>query len=332
MKKLLSSSAVRVIVSLLAVGLVIYFLHDKLGEAVRILTTEVNWSWFAAALAAYTAVQAVMAVRLWRIFKIQGVDVSYGTTLYLCTVGLFFNLFLPSAVGGDVAKIYYAYKHSGKKIASTTSVILDRLLGLIAIMIIAMTAMFFYHKEFEDPRVSYAFYFFLASIAAVTVFFGSRRFARAFKWLSFLIPSDALKQKLSELYHALYACKNHVPTLILCLLISLFGQSLVIVSTFWLAEGLGAAVPIGVYFVIIPLVSILSMAPSLGGLGVREAGSVYFFSHYMDPERALALSLLVDFLIYGFGFLSGLWYAFAGGLKAQTLHDIEAVQQGGSTA
>lgn len=329
MKKLISSPAVRIGISLLAVGFVIYSLHDKLGEAVHILASEVNWSWFAAALGAYVIVQAVMAARLWRIFLIQGVQVSYPTTLYLCVVGLFFNLFLPSAVGGDVAKIYYAYKYSGKKIASTTSVILDRLLGLIAIMMIAMTAMFFYHREFEDPRVSFIFYFFIFVIGSVTVFFASRRFARKFKWLGVLVPSESVREKVAELYHALYACKNHVPTLIGALSLSIGGQSLVIISTYWLGVGLGADVPLGVYFVIIPLVSILSMAPSLGGLGVREAGSVYFFSHYMDPERALALSLLADFLIYGFGFLSGLWYAFAGGLKSQNLHDMEAVQEGG---
>ncbi|MBU3758718.1 MAG: flippase-like domain-containing protein [Candidatus Omnitrophica bacterium] len=328
MKKILSSPAFRITVSLIAIGFVIYFLHDKLGEAVHIVLEEVNWVWFGAAFAAYAIVQVIMAARLWRIFLIQGVGVSYLKTLSLCVVGLFFNLFLPSAVGGDVAKIYYAYKYSGKKIASTTSVILDRLLGLIAIMLIAMTAMFFYHKEFEDPRVSFIFYFFLFLIGSVTVFFASRRFARQFKWVGALVPSQAIREKFLELYHALYACKNHVPTLVSALALSIAGQCLVIISTYWLGISLGAEVPAGVYFVIIPLVSILSMAPSLGGLGVREAGSVYFFSHYMDTERALALSLLTDFLIYGIGFLSGLWYAFAGGLKSKSFQPAEALKEG----
>ncbi len=328
MKKIISSAAFRVGVSLLALGYVIYYLHDKLGDAIKILTTEVNWEWFGLAVAAFAAVQVIMAVRLWRIFLIQGVHVSYAKTLYLCVVGLFFNLFLPSAVGGDVAKIYYASKYSGKKIPAATSVILDRLLGLIAIMIIAMVGMLFFHKEFEDPRVSLVFYAFLALIGGITLFFASRRFAKAFKFLDFLIPAGKLRDKLTELYHAFYTCKNHKGTLAACLLISITGQSIVILLNYWMGESLGVDIHPGIYFVIIPLVSIISMAPSLGGLGVREAGSVYFFSHYMPPERALALSLLTDFLIYGFGFLSGLWFAFAGGLKSQTLHDIETVQQG----
>ena len=46
MKKILTSTAFRIGVSLLALGYVIYCLHDKLGEAVKILTTEVNGEWF----------------------------------------------------------------------------------------------------------------------------------------------------------------------------------------------------------------------------------------------------------------------------------------------
>jgi hypothetical protein len=68
------------------------------------------------------------------------------------------------------------------------------------------------------------------------------------------------------------------------------------------------------------------MLPSLGGLGVREAGSVYLFSRYMETERALALSLLMDCLIYGFSLLAGAFYAVKGGLKEKISDEIGAFE------
>ncbi len=75
-----------------------------------------------------------------------------------------------------------------------------------------------------------------------------------------------------------------------------------------------------------PVISIVSMAPSIGGLGVREASVLYLFSRYLSPERALALTLLVDILIYSFSIGSGIWYAFRGGLKSKELAEMEIMQ------
>ena len=65
------------------------------------------------------------------------------------------------------------------------------------------------------------------------------------------------------------------------------------------------------------------MAPSIGGLGVREASVLYLFGRYLPPERALALTLLMDIVIYSFSIGSGVWYAFRGGLKKQAVDEME---------
>ena len=77
------------------------------------------------------------------------------------------------------------------------------------------------------------------------------------------------------------------------------------------------------FFVLVPVISIVAMAPSLGGLGVREAGSVYLFSRFMSSQEALAISLLMDLIVYGMCFISGIIYALKGGLKRAVIHDME---------
>jgi hypothetical protein len=68
------------------------------------------------------------------------------------------------------------------------------------------------------------------------------------------------------------------------------------------------------------------MAPSIGGLGVREASVLYLFGRYLSPERALALTLLMDVVIYSFSIGSGIWYAFRGGLKPKAFDEMEILQ------
>jgi hypothetical protein len=63
---------------------------------------------------------------------------------------------LPSAVGGDVVKAFYAYKHSGKKIESATSVLLDRLLGFVAIIVMATIGLMCFSKEAGNAYIDYA--------------------------------------------------------------------------------------------------------------------------------------------------------------------------------
>lgn len=323
--KLFKGAAVRVFISLSAVAFIIYSLRDKLGESLHILKTGVNWNWFLVAVLGYFLVQVVMAYRLMKIFKTQGIEIHYGQSLRLCIIGLFFNLFLPSAVGGDIAKAYYAFKHSGDKVRGTTSIIIDRITGFATIIAIALGALFVMGKEITDPRISYIVYAFLLLVLSVFAFFASRRVARNFQWAHSLVPSVKLRNKLSEVYHAIYSCRNHLTTLAYAFLISLTGQSLVILMHYWIALSLGVKIGVTLFFILVPLITIVSMAPSLGGLGVREAGAIYLLSFYMPPEKALALSVLVAFIIYGFSLISGIIYGLIGGVSKKVIEEMEAV-------
>jgi uncharacterized protein (TIRG00374 family) len=222
---------------------------------------------------------------------------------------------LPSSVGGDVAKAVYAYKHSGKKIESATSILLDRLLGFFATIMIATIGLICFSKEVENAYVDYAVYGALGVIVFFVAFFASRRFARLFKGLARLIPKEKWKLQLAEVYHAIYGYRHHQGPVFVAILLSFIGQAVFISTNYWQALSIGADINFWKFFILIPVISIVSMAPSIGGLGVREASVLYLFGRYLPPERALALTLLMDVLIYAFSIGSGIWYAFRGGLK-----------------
>ena len=326
MKKKIAGLLLRILVSFGAIGVVLWSQREHLSDAVRILQQDVIWSYFLLAVITQILALAVITARLQHVFRVQHIHLNFRETYYLTWVGLFFNLFLPSAVGGDIAKGYYAYKRSHKKIQSLTSVIWDRLLGFATLIVVAMIAVWIFSKELNDPRIDALVYVFLFFFSAIILFFSSKKIARRFKFLRSWIPSEKLRRLLDEVYHSLHSYKGHVGILVLTLCLSLIGQSLFVIVHYWLTRSVGISMNPWIFFILIPILSIVTMAPSIGGLGVREATVVYLFQHYMPGERALALSLLLDMLIYSFSFAGGIFYAFKGGLKEKMKVNLEEIK------
>ena len=316
----------RFVVSLAALAGLLYALRGKFGEALLILKGGIHWGWFSLAILAYFAALALISWRLQLVFRVQGVKVNFPQSFYLSFLGHFFTLFFPSALGGDIAKGYFAYQYSGKKLGSLTGVVLDRLLGFVTVVVIALTAFGIYSRGLDAPFVKHLLYGALGLLIFGAVFFASRRVARKFLIFSFLVPSADWRQKLSDLYHAIRNLQHHKKIFLSCLVISFAAQFIFFGDAFFLSQSLGAGVSLWPFFVLVPLVAFVSLAPSLSGLGVREAGFVFFFKSFMPAEKAFAMSLLYDIIFYGVSLLAGLVFAFRGGLGKKTIHDLEKIE------
>ena len=317
----------RLAVSLAAIGGLAYALRGKFGESLQIFQRGIHWPWLLVGIAFFILGTALISWRLQMIFKVQEVKVSFLETFYLSILGLFFSLFFPSALGGDVAKGYFAYQYSGKKLGSLTGVLLDRMLGLVTMVGITVVAATFYSHQLEMPALKRSLYGFMGLLIVGTVFLANHQFAQKFQFLSFLIPSSKLRAKLGDLYHALREYRNHGRVLVNCCIISLVAQLFFLTQSYFLTRSLGISISLWPFLVLMPLVAFASMAPSLSGLGVREAGFVFFFKNLIPAEQAFAVSLLYDFVFYGCALLGGLVFAFRGGLKKELLAGLEAVEE-----
>jgi glycosyltransferase 2 family protein len=326
MENSMKGKILRFSISFVSIGLIVFFMRGKLHESMAILRHEVVWGWFCLAIVFYFVGLAILAVRLQSIFRVQDIRMTFRESYHLGFVGLFYNLMLPSSVGGDMAKAFYAYKHSGKKIEAATSILLDRLLGFVALITMATIGLLCFSKEAESAYIDYAVFGACGVLAFAVAFFTSRRFARLFKGIARIIPKEKWKLQLAEIYHAIYGYRHHRGPVLVAILLSFAGQAVFISTNYWLTLSIGADINFWKFFILIPVISIVSMAPSIGGLGVREACVLYLFSRYLPPERALALTLLMDIVIYSFSIGSGIWYAFRGGLKTQAVDQIEIMQ------
>ena len=82
----------------------------------------------------------ITAWRWARLMRVQGLPTPYGQCLTLTLVGQFYSTFLPGTTSGDVVKIIYAGRLTGQPTKSAVTVLLDRVIGLVGIMIVGGTA------------------------------------------------------------------------------------------------------------------------------------------------------------------------------------------------
>jgi len=128
------------VAKLLFAGGLIYYLvsQDKL-DVQAVYNARYNWPYLLAAFSILFSTVFICCFRWHILLTGQDVRISAKKIIYLTFVGLFFSAVLPGAVSGDIIKsAYIAKENPGKKAAVVLTVILDRVLGLFAMIVISL--------------------------------------------------------------------------------------------------------------------------------------------------------------------------------------------------
>ncbi len=249
----------------------------------------------------YIASQLVSSTRWYVLARGLGFPGRLSTYTGYYFVGMYFNLFLPTSLGGDVLKVLFLSRGEAPRLRASYSVIMDRLLGLAAMFWLGAGAIFL-HQGMLPAR----FAIFLYSAALSTLI------------IPFLVPGihglisrpwPEMGSRLSPLVE-LWQRPLTVAT---GFLLSLVLQSLGMGAVAMLGHDMSLSLPTAFYFAAFPLVAILTLLPvSFNGIGLREGGFVYFLGLKGIPaEKALTLSLsffavqVAASLIGGLAYVSG---------------------------
>lgn len=124
---------------LVTLGLLWLVFHDDEKRAAMVeALRKARLSWFVAGIGAYFLVEAFGALRWNILLRVQDIRISTRRTFGLFMIGVFFNLFLPGTVGGDVVKVFYLLKETPqRKTAAMLTVLMDRLIGMVALILIS---------------------------------------------------------------------------------------------------------------------------------------------------------------------------------------------------
>ncbi|MCF7907498.1 MAG: flippase-like domain-containing protein [Candidatus Omnitrophica bacterium] len=245
----------------------------------------------------------------WRfLLSSLGVDMSFKEVFYAFFSGLFFNLFFPSFVAGDVFRsMSISYRHgSAKKVAS--SVLMDRFSGAIALVSVSAIAYFFGRDILNDPQIIVA----IAILCLIIVFSSLVIFNRkVFLFLTKIFrKNDAIEEKIISFHDQLYFFKNNPKVLLKSLYFSVPMQMLTAISFFIASRAFGVEVSIVNFLILVPIIMAIAMIPiTIAGAGTREASAVYFFSLIgIEKSIGLGISLLNLILMIVVGILGGIFY------------------------
>ncbi|MFM9195836.1 MAG: lysylphosphatidylglycerol synthase domain-containing protein, partial [Planctomycetia bacterium] len=100
-----------------------------------------DWRWWFAGLAVSVFVQCIAAIRWAALARPIGFPFPVGTFVWRFFEGLFFNLCLPSSIGGDLVKAYRLANSTASRLLAGCTVLADRLTGLAALAVLACTAL-----------------------------------------------------------------------------------------------------------------------------------------------------------------------------------------------
>ncbi|MBI2095641.1 MAG: flippase-like domain-containing protein, partial [Candidatus Omnitrophica bacterium] len=269
---------------------------------------NVDKSLFAVAALIFLSTPFVLARRLELIFAAEDARISFLDASNLTFVGYFFNNFLPTSVGGDIVKAMCATRVTGEGMKSVTCVLMDRILGLFTFVLIPSFSLLFFLKNVRNPAVPVIIYSLLGGSVVFFVVLFHRGVARQFRFLEAHLNRLKIGESLRRVYDGLHHFKNHKGVVVQAILLSLIGQSVSVFVVVLVAQALGSRPPVLHFYLLIPIIHLISMLPSLNGLGIRESAYIYFLKPYLGREVAAAIGILWLGLLLMLSVIGGIVY------------------------
>ena len=275
-----------------------------LAETVR----RVQPGYLVAAFAAIVAGVVISAVRWQAFLRVLGVDKPLSSLTRLYFVGMFFNAFLPTGVGGDAYKALRLRRDVGSLARSLSSTILDRLAGVAGLALLGAAAVVVRVVAGEHGRVVAAAAIcsalILVSVAAIV---GAPGIVAA---LIRVLPVRRLRSAGADALEAITRASRDRRAGTIGLLTGIVFQGLVLAFHVLLVAGLHLHVDLARLMCVVVVATVASLIPlTFNGLGFREAAYVWTLGAYgVAGPQALALSLLVVALLLAGSVVGGVLY------------------------
>lgn len=222
------------------------------------------------------------------------VRVGLWTLVASYLVGSFFNLFLPSSIGGDAYRVVDVARRGGGAAGSFASVFADRLTGFLAVAIWGLAFAAIGFRLLPDPGV-----LLIPAVVFIGLLFAAWLPAQpglVRKILAVLgLHRRPRVNAFAEGFLSSIAAYRRRPAVLAAAMgLSLVFKGVTVAVIAILARMLELPVSPLYLSVIVPLVTLLEALPiSVFGLGVRDVSYVFFLGAIGVPqEQALALSLV----------------------------------------
>ncbi len=238
-------------------------------------------------------------VRVWRLFQ-----------YYI--IGMFFSNFFPSIIGGDVVKLYYVRRDSGKPLMHVfAGTFLERCGGFIGLLGFGLAGSLYSQTSLkaEDFRPlrwlglsELPIWILVCALALAFSLFLIILFSqKLYRWTARILEKCRLKavaEKIEQVGEAMGAYREAPRRLIVPLALSFLNIALFILLNYGFGLSVGLEIPLPALAAVGVIIIVLVMFPiSINGLGIRETAFVLFLMPVVGnmPDAASKL-VAISFL------------------------------------
>ncbi len=259
-------------------GLIVYLLSRIHIERFWDTLASADLAYIALALVVYLFTQMISALRWAVLARPMGFATPFKDVVVYYLIGMFFNLFAPSTVGGDVSRVYYLARDGNQgaphgsvrsTLPAAVSVFMDRAVGMVVLVWLGAIGLALSPGYGVPQMVRYVtFALALAFIVAGVCVHLLRR----------VLPEDG-HPLLVKLRLALRSYRDRwqvIPqAMVLSFVIHLIQAWIHVV----LGRAIGLDIPFSFSIILYPLVGTFSAIPiSLNGIGLREGGYLFLLA------------------------------------------------------
>lgn len=250
------------------------------------------------------------ALRWQKLLSFQEVDVGLLLLMDSYLVGSFFNIFMPTRIGGDMMRIA-DLRHATRSVSkSASSVFVERFLGISVLFFFALVSSLL---RFPLARKVPAIWIGLLVGVSGLVLGISMVYFDVLPILISRIPWSAFKARVMGSWDAFRGNINTLLSKREAVTWGLWYSFLLqmnVVCHFWIiGQALDFGIPLSDYFFLIPVHLLILMLPTINGIGLREASSIILFGFYgVMPVQAALFGLIDLAMIICVGFFG--WLRF----------------------
>ena len=245
-----------------------------------------------AILATLLVADRVLMLARWVRLMRTTTDLPLSELARIFLVSSFVGSFLPAGVGGDAARAVSVSRHTNKPGAAVASVLVDRLLGLLAVAISGCVGVIVARELATEDL------YFLTLGASAVLLIGCLCALNADRLAAWVLPAAwhhwSPVRLLGKLSAELSAYRRHAGVLWQVGVLSIVVQVTRIVMAWVIGRSLGIALPIDYYLVFMPLNILIILIPvSLGGFGLPQGAMVWSTEPFgVSATQAFLLSTL----------------------------------------
>jgi glycosyltransferase 2 family protein len=294
----------------LAFALLAFVIWRNREQINHVFSRPLKLRLFAAALLIYMSSVLLTFGRWFMLVRVIEPSFKLSSTFVLGAIGMVFNLVIPGGVGGDLIKASYLVRMRIRRTQAIASMVIDRILGLLALFILAAVAgAIAWSGSPRDVRI-------LASLAWLAVLAGSlvlvAIFTGAFSRLFPRASGSGSKFGLivSELREMSTTYRGRLGVVFGCLALSVLIHSLNVLAFFSVGCMLYPEMPttLAQHFSMVPLILFTLAVPlPFGALGVTELAGGLLLKLVGHPDGELAM-MGFRLVMYGAGLVCACVY------------------------